>query len=384
MKNADATAPTLVVEARQLEDVTARLASEAVIAVDTESNSLYAYQERVCLIQLSVPDADYLVDPLAIRDLSPLHPLFADPEIEKVFHAAEYDLIGLWRDFGFDFANLFDTMVAARILGRSAVGLGSLLKSEFGFHHAKRHQRANWGKRPLPDHLLEYARLDTHFLIPLRHRFYEALQASGRWDLASEDFARACRVKSPANNARGPECWRISGAYELSGQQAAVLQELCRYRRQVAERMDRPLFKILRDDTLLNIARQTPKSGRDLSEVPGLRPRQIRKHREGLLAAVDRGLKGRPLRPPANHRPSEDFLERFDKLRKWRKSRARRMGVESDVVLPRDLLFAVARGAPRRRAELAKILDEVPARMRRFGDGILAVLSRVQNKVRSR
>src|SRR5512139_501768 len=158
------------------------LSQTPIIAVDTESNSLHAYREQVCLVQFSTPTTDYLVDPLALQDLSPLAPLFADPGIEKIFHAAEYDLLCLSRDFGFKFANLFDTMLAARILGRNMVGLGSLLESEFGILLDKRHQRADWGKRPLPEDQLSYARLDTHFLIPLRNHMRQELQDRQWWE----------------------------------------------------------------------------------------------------------------------------------------------------------------------------------------------------------
>ena len=137
------------------------------LAVDTESNSLYAYREQVCLIQFSTPETDYLVDPLALNDLSRLAPIFANPEIQKIFHAAEYDLITLKRDFGFTFTNLFDTMQATRILGYQQVGLDSILAEKFGVIVNKRFQKANWGQRPLPADLINYARLDTHYLLDL-------------------------------------------------------------------------------------------------------------------------------------------------------------------------------------------------------------------------
>ncbi|MEM5773869.1 MAG: ribonuclease D, partial [Anaerolineaceae bacterium] len=135
------------------------------VAVDTESNSLYAYQEQVCLIQFSTGDQDYLVDPLAIRDLSSLEPLFSSPHIEKIFHAAEYDIICLKRDFGFSFANIFDTMLAGRILKFDQIGLAAMLETEYGIVLDKRFQRANWAERPLSEEQKAYARLDTHYLI---------------------------------------------------------------------------------------------------------------------------------------------------------------------------------------------------------------------------
>ncbi len=151
----------VITHAAALRTLANELQRHPIIAVDTESNSLYAYRERVCLIQFSTPLADTLVDPLALDDLTPLAPIFADPKIEKVFHAAEYDLICLKRDFGFEFANLFDTLVAARILGRKHVGLGAILAAEFNVEQDKRFQRANWGARPLPPDHLFYAVQDT-------------------------------------------------------------------------------------------------------------------------------------------------------------------------------------------------------------------------------
>ncbi len=164
------------------------LAGQSIIAVDTEANSLFAYRERVCLIQFSTSESDYLLDTLALDDLSSLAPIFSNPDIEKVFHAAEYDILILRRDYDYSFARIFDTMVAARILGWDAVGLGALLQSEFSIHANKKYQRADWGMRPLPQDMLTYAQMDTHFLIALRNQLKTALKAKGRWSLALEDF----------------------------------------------------------------------------------------------------------------------------------------------------------------------------------------------------
>ncbi len=190
------------------------LAQQSIIGVDTESNSLFAYQEQVCLIQFSTEFTDYLVDPLAIMDLSSLGPIFADPNIEKVFHAAEYDLICLKRDFGFMFRNLFDTMLAARILGRPGLGLGTMLEAEFGIEVDKRYQRANWARRPLSPEMKHYARMDTHYLLPLRNILLEALEETNRLVLAMEDFQRLTTVQ-PSNHENGSSnCWRISGSQD--------------------------------------------------------------------------------------------------------------------------------------------------------------------------
>ena len=361
----------LITRPDELRNLVDRLSREKIIAVDTESNSLYAYQEQVCLIQFSTLQEDILVDPLVLDDLSPLGPLFADPAIEIVFHAAEYDVICLKRDYGFTFENLFDTMLAARIMGWEEIGLGSILRDQFDVHLEKRHQQANWGKRPLPDNLLAYARLDTHFLIPLRHRLKAELKSVNRWQLAWEDFNRLRNVNGRNHENISEPCWRIGGAYDLTGQQAAVLKELCRYRDQVAKSINRPLFKVIKDRTLLAIAVAAPADLDELRHLPGMSPRQVQRHGRALLRAVNRGLRSDPQFPPRSPRPNDQFVTRLEALRQWRKRKAHEMGVNSDVVLPRDLLYAVAGQNPRSKAELAEILNEVPWRMDRFGEQIL-------------
>ncbi|HEX9617756.1 MAG TPA: HRDC domain-containing protein [Anaerolineales bacterium] len=375
MNSANLPEPVLITRPGPLRDLVERLGREPILAVDTESNSLYAYQEQVCLIQFSTPGEDILVDPLALDDLSPLEALFANPEIEKVFHAAEYDLITLKRDFDFTFENLFDTMVAARILGWEEVGLGSILKAEFGVHLDKRNQRANWGQRPLPRELLSYARLDTRYLIPLRARLKEALRAKGLLALAKEDFSRLRHVNGRSPDELPEACWRVSGSYDLSGREAAVLQELCRYRDQVARSLNRPLFKVIGDRTLLSIAAAAPEDVRELRRSGALSPRQLQRHGEALVRAVRRGLKADPIYPPRTSRPEEAYLVRLEALRNWRKQRAREMGVSSDVVLPRDLMFTLAAENPRGEEALAQVLKDVPWRLERFGNEILAVLA---------
>lgn len=368
-------APTFIARPAPLRRLAESLLRQPVVAVDTESNSLYAYQEQVCLIQFSTPQADYLVDPLALDSLAPLGEVFSNPQLEKVFHAAEYDVICLRRDFGFELQHLFDTMTAARILGRGEVGLGSLLKAEFGVSLDKRFQRANWGQRPIPPHLLAYGQLDTHYLIALRNRLGAELKAKGLWPLALEDFQRLQGTNGRGSENRQPDCWRISGSYDLPPQNAAVLQQLCRYRDQQARSLNRPLFKVIGDQTLLQIAIDCPASLDDLRHIQGMTAQQVARHGGGLLEAVQCGLQSPPIHPPRQAKPSEAVLGRLESLRNWRKETARQMGVESDVVLPRDLLYILADQNPGSMAELAAIMKDLPWRREHFGEQILGVLS---------
>ena len=351
------------------------LGDQPMIAVDTESNSLYAYREQVCLIQFSTPETDYLVDPLAVTDLSPLGPVFADPHIQKAFHAAEYDLICLKRDFGFDFTNIFDTMLAARILGRKEVGLGSMLESEFNLHVDKKHQRANWGQRPLPDFLLDYARQDTHYLISLKEKLERELKKKGFLPLAQEDFQRLCRVEAGPENGKS-DCWRVNGVHHLSPQQVAVLHELCVYRDEAARKCNRPLFKVISDHTLHAIALASPTTLEELKTLPGMTQHQVSRHGKAILQAVQRGLQAEPVRPPRNVRPDDRYLARLESLKQWRKLKARQLEVESDIILPRDLLHVLAAKNPQNSQALTDCLADVPWRRERYGEEILTVLTK--------
>ena len=344
------------------------------LGVDTESNGLHAYREQVCLIQISTEDDDYLIDPLALNDLSPLGGLFADPRIEKVFHAAEYDLICLKRDFGFLFVNLFDTMLAGRILGRSATGLGAMLEWEFGITVDKHCQRADWRQRPLPHQLITYAQMDTRYLIPLRHRLREELLQCGRFPLAEEDFRRMCLTQVPkgSNNENG--FWRVAGGHTISPTQASVLQQLYDYRERVAKMQDRPVFKVLSNQTLLQIAKICPQKTIDLAQICHLTPRQISMYGQQLLDAVSRGLSSKPPQRPVAPRQNDDFLHRMDVLRSWRKTVAKQMGVESDVILPREILERIARHFPRNAQELEALMEHTPWRFKQYGEQILQTL----------
>jgi ribonuclease D len=354
------------------------LANQPNIAVDTESNSLFAYREQVCLIQFSTPDEDYLVDPLALKDLENLGSIFSDPHILKIFHAAEYDLLCLKRDFGFSFNNLFDTMLAARVLGRKGVGLGSLIEAEFGIQLDKRHQRANWGQRPLPEYLLDYARLDTHYLIPLKEKLERELKQKKLLPLAQEDFKRLCQVEATPNNGK-TDCWRVNGVHHLSPQQAAVLQQLCIYRDEYAKQINRPLFKVISDHTLFTIASSLPGDLDELKSLPGMTNHQMQRHGKGLLQAVQRGLQAEPVYPQRNIRPDDQFLERVEILKQWRKQKAHQMKVESDIIMPRDLLHKLASRNPRELQALSDYLSDVPWRFQHFGEEILKALKKAQD-----
>jgi ribonuclease D len=378
MSSSDLPPPILVADPDGLGRLVQTLASHPLVAVDTESNSLHAYRERVCLIQFSTPDADYIVDPIRLRDVSGLAPFFANPDQQKVFHAAEYDIVCLKRDYHFEVRSIFDTMSAARTLGWPQVGLADILATHFDVKMNKKFQRADWKRRPLTPEQLDYARLDTHYLLALRDKQVAALTASGAGVEAQEEFERLARLGGdPGKASQDPAAfWRVKGARELGPGQAAVLRELFAYREQQAERADFPPFKVMGEATLLELARHAPRQTADLQGVPGMTPDQIRRHADGLLRAIETGLQAPGQVAPPIEREADEVRDRYDRLHTWRKNTAKVRGVESDVIIPRTTLWDLARRVPRTVDDLLQIADFGPWRREKYGTEILALLSR--------
>ena len=368
--------PSIVVTSPpQLATLLETLSAQPTVAVDTESNSLYAYQEQVCLLQFSTPHADYIIDPLAGLDLSSLAHFFAAPDVQKVFHAAEYDVMCLKRDFGFRFANLFDTMWAARILGWPRVGLGDVLKETFGVRVKKRYQRYNWGKRPLEPEALAYARLDTHYLLPLRRLQADELMQKGRWEEAQEVFDHIA-ASEPTSHTFDPEgFWRIKRAHDLAEHEQAILRELCLWRDREARRQDRPHFKVLNDHTLVSLAQARPRTPEKLAGMDGLKPYHVRRYSKRILRAIRQGMRAQPPHPPAPlPRHSEAEVARFETLRTWRKQVAAKRRVDTDVVVSNAVLWALAEQNPHTLKDLNCIKGLGPWKRKAYGEAILKVL----------
>lgn len=262
------------------------LQQQPIVAVDTESDSLYSYFDKVCLVQMSINDQgtiqDFVIDPLVV-DITPLENIFVDETIEKIFHAAEYDVMTLRRDYGFQFNNLFDTMVAARLLEWPKSGLGAVLAAQFQVKLNKRFQQYNWGQRPLSAEALQYARLDTHYLLPLRQRQYQALQKQDSLQEAQVAFAQEAQVKMMAKIFQASRCRRIKQRRTLSRRQQKILQELYTYRDEIGRWTDTPPFKVISDSTLSALARKAPQSISELKQIKGLNHRLIAEHGDRIL-----------------------------------------------------------------------------------------------------
>jgi ribonuclease D len=265
-------APVLIDTPAAFTSMLDTLSTQPALALDTESDSLYRYHYRVCLIQISTIEVDFLLDPLRLHDIQPLGRILANETVQKVFHAAENDILMLKRDFGFSFANVFDTMLAARILGWPQVSLAALLLQHFGVTLDKRAQLTDWGQRPLTAAQLSYARLDSHYLLALRDLLDDALRTRKRWREAQETFDGLPRI-TYIEKAFDPDgFWRMKGARDLIPSELAVLRELYLWRDEQARVLNRPPFKVLGDETLLHLSRLQPQH---LDELP-LSPRQIR------------------------------------------------------------------------------------------------------------
>jgi ribonuclease D len=336
---------------------------------------MYAYRERVCLIQISIPEQDYLIDPLVHLDLKPLGAIISDPAVEKVFHAAEYDLTLLKREFGWELNNLFDTMWAARILGYPRYSLANMLEEFFQIKLNKRYQKSNWCRRPLSRAQRIYAQLDTHYLLSLRDQLDGELERAGCLEEAHETFREQTRVKLSNNEFTPDSFWSINGVNELGPQQKAILKALGVYRDQEAKRRNKPLFKVFNNRTLIELAQVAPKNQREMRPIHGMTEGQIRRYGRQILQAIHTGLNAPPPIPQTrSRRPPDSVLNRYDKLHRWRKKRAQARGVESDVIVSRDTLWAIAEADPRTVNDLDDINELGSWRSQTYGREILDIL----------
>jgi ribonuclease D len=312
------------------------------IAVDTEADSLHAYPEKVCLIQISTAAGDRLIDPLAALKLDPL--LDALNAHELIMHGADYDLRLLRKHHEFVPAAVFDTMLAARLLGQRQFGLQSLVETHLGVKLEKGSQKANWARRPLTERMERYARNDTHYLKPLADKLKEELQRKGRLAWHQEACVRLIAESSRFSAPDPDAVWRIKGSYALPRPALAVLRALWHWREREALAANRPPFFVLRHDLLVDIAAAAA-AGRPIDP---LLPRHLTpRRREGLTRAV---AAARAL-PPAQHperirhvsrRPSEAERRRFSELESRRNARAHELGIDPTLIASRAMLSDLA------------------------------------------
>ena len=344
-----------------VEQFTNGIAKVKELALDTEGASFHRFVDRIYLMQLSTRERHAVIDPIPIGTPSGLGRLLEDPAVEVVFHDADYDLRLLEQDYGWKIKHIFDTRIAAQLLGYTAFGLAALLERFFGVKLDKKHQRADWSMRPLTADMLDYAAQDTRYLLELKDKMSAELATMGRMSWAREEFALLEGTRW-ADEDPALSFLKLKGARDLSRRELAVLRELVPWREGVARQMDRATFRVLGNEQLFDIARTQPQTRDALSKIKGM-PRGILEQRGGdLLDAVRRALavaeSELPKFPKATRWDRDpEFDARVSALKTARDEAAKRLALDPGVLCSRDRMEAVARRNPATVHELLEVTE---------------------------
>ncbi len=351
------------------------------LALDTEGASFHRFVDRVYLLQLSTREQSAVIDPLPTGKLEALGTLVEDPSVEVIFHDADYDLRLLGQDYGWKTRNIFDTRLAAQLLGFKAFGLAALLDKYFGVTLDKKHQRADWSMRPLTADMLAYASQDTMYLHDLRDILHGELEKKGRLGWAKEEFARLERTRwEPEDPALG--FMRIKGARDLDRRELALFRELVQWRDALAKQLDRSTFRVVGNETLMDIARLRPSDAKTLMSIKGM-PRGIgERHASEVLEAVERGvavpdadLPQFPRAPRWDKDP--DFDARVNALRTVRDEAAKRLDLDPGVLGSRERLESIARRMPQSIEDLVDIADLRRWQIEEFGEAAVRAVNSI-------
>lgn len=370
----------IITSTAELDDLADKLEREAVIGVDLEADSMFHFQERVCLLQISIPGRNVVVDTVKLPDLSALKSVFRDPQIKKVFHGADYDVRSLYRDFDIRINNLFDTQLACLFLGFTETGLEAVLKNLFAVTLNKKFQRKDWSRRPLPKDMLDYAVSDVRYLAPLAERLEQELQEKGRLAWVVEECRVLSKVRPTVSD--GTQLFlNCKGAGRLDPRGLAVLEELLAFRRDIARAKDRPLFKVFSHETLLALADARPAHAADLEKAGVLSPAQMERYGRDILSAVKVAMHLPAAQLPRypRRRPqavSAAASERIQRLRRWRETQGRRLKIEPALVCSKAAMMAIALRKPAKLEDLTDVAELRPWQRKVFGKDIVAVLKK--------
>ena len=360
----------------RLEGAARFLGQAKIIGVDLEADSMHHYFEKVCLLQMATESACYVLDPLAVKDLSVLRPVFSNPRIRKVFHGADYDIRSLHRDFRLEVENLFDTQLACLFLGLRETGLEALLRSRFQVGLNKKYQRADWSQRPLSPEMVEYAAMDVGYLIPLALVLEKELEEKNRLSWVEEECLFLSKVRFPPPSHE-PLYLRVKGASSLDSRGLAVLEALLEFREAQAQKADLPPFKVLGNEALLELAMKKPLRPEELETAKVLSRKQIDRHETRLLPEIHRAMsipdKDLPVYPRKT-RPDlpSPVRQRVKALKTWRDMRAKSLGMEPGILLNNALIQDLALKNPRSIKEMEEIPGLKKWRQNHFGREILA------------
>src|SRR6266480_3776814 len=336
----------LIASEPELAEALKKIGDSDRVAIDTEADSLHSYREKLCLLQISVPAAinargynDFIVDPLAGIDLEPLRQALEPKEI--VLHGADYDLRMLRRGLNFVARKIFDTTIAARLLGIREFSLAALVKRYFGLELPKGSQKANWAKRPLPARMAEYAINDTRYLLALAEKLEAELESYHRRDWLRQSCQRAIEQAATARVRKNDESWRVRGSGSLKGPAAAVLRALWQWREREAEMADRPPFHILQNEKLLHAAISFA-SGNS-PDYKHFSPRRREAFREAARTGLATPESDAPvLRRRFGTRPTTETVRCTEELRRRRDKSAEELGLDPSFIAPRGTLEAIA------------------------------------------
>ena len=349
------TQPQFISAQDRWEQVARQLSGSAELAIDTEANSMYAYRGRICLIQIASAESVYLLDPLAVADLSPLGSILADPSISKIMHGSDYDLRSFHREYGFAVNGLFDTETSARFLGMVSPNLAAVLQHflDVDIPKSRRLQRSNWALRPLSGEAIAYAAADVQHLIPLAHKQRMLLQEAGRLAWVEEEFVRLEATGQAAAELPAPDFLGVKGSDRLNPQQLAVLKELFDLREAEAERIDQPPYRVMGNDVLLHLVENplTP-----LDRVPGLSPHLARRLGGKMRAGIQQAIRGPGIqRPPRPRRvpPSREVQARQQKLKQWRSDKGADLALDPALLWPAASLDRLAHNPDTWESEVA-------------------------------
>ena len=378
--------PTLVQTEAELSRLLEAVDGEDAIAVDTEADSFFSYRDKVCLLQVTAGGEDWLVDPFAELDLGRFASVFEDPGKVKIFHDAEYDVLILGREYGFRFKGLFDTRVAAAVLGSQTPGLASVLEKEFGVRLDKSQQRSNWAQRPLSPKQIAYARLDTRFLIPLMVSQRKALEQYGTMMIVDSECRRLEALEAPPAESNPDDFVKIKGARTLDPAGASALRELFIMRDKLAEKHDTPPFRILGNKSLLQLAERRPRSEREFLRIEGITSRVLTRLGDRLRRALDRAARNGPLeRLPATPRRGEHVeldelaVELHERLKRLRRDVSTERQIESSYLLHRSALQRLAAAAPADRGAVEALGVLEPWQLEWFAADIVEVVRRFKD-----
>ncbi len=361
-----------------------RLRKQKVIGVDLEADSLYHFKEKVCLIQIAAKSFNIVIDPLKIKDLSALKPVFKNGDVQKIFHGADYDIRSLYRDFKITVNNLFDTQLACRFLGMDETSLEAVLKSRFDVRLNKKYQRKNWSLRPLPQEMIAYAAEDARYLIPLATQLSAKLVKKGRLAWVKEECEYLSRVRAVSNDSQ-PLFVSIKGAGKLDPRSLATLEALLQFRKNIAQKKDRPLFKVIQNKSLLTLAVERPRNIKQLENTQSLSANQIKMYGQSIIKSVSAALKIPSENLPTYPRKKApavkpDAGKRVKALRDWRENQANRLNIDPALLFTNALISTIAVKNPGNFKSLSKISELKSWQKNEFGKSILKILNRVNHK----